>query len=197
MFRMTAVTALVLTLAATRAIAFEFFCPTDNNNDGISDDPNVVCLHMAAGDGMVTMADGKPLYVFGFSDVTGPPSEADRIDAVFKAEQPAPTITMKEGQKLYLNLSIMADGRAVFDSGVPVRASDAGSSLDSRVGHLIKTVQGSGRDWTSLALPGSGAEVTTPWRRGAAESKPPGLRASTASFCSTLCTGRKHPRSTP
>lgn len=42
----------------------------------------------------------------------------------------------------YLNLSLMADGRAVHASGLPVRASDAGSSLDSRVGHFIKTVQG-------------------------------------------------------
>ncbi len=104
---MRAVTTLLVMLMASPVEAFEFFCPTDTNDDGISDDPEVVCLHMAGGDGMITMADGTPLYVFGFSDVTGPPAEADNIDAVFKATQPAPTITLKEGQTLYLNLSIV------------------------------------------------------------------------------------------
>ena len=51
-------------------------CPGDTNNDGIPDGPapghpNVKCMHLAGGDGFVTMADGKPLYTFGFSDVTG------------------------------------------------------------------------------------------------------------------------------
>jgi hypothetical protein len=43
----------------------------------------------------------------------------------------------------YLNLSLMADGRAVHDSGLPVRTTaDAGSTVDTRVLHFVKTVQG-------------------------------------------------------
>src|SRR5512147_892636 len=61
-------------------------CPGDSDGDAIPDaagiaadprwNPKVKCMHLAAGDGMVTMADGKQLYTFGFSDVTGKlPSE--------------------------------------------------------------------------------------------------------------------------
>src|SRR5512132_1763239 len=51
-------------------------CPGDTNGDGIPDGPvaghpNVKCMHLAAGDGFITMADGKPIYTFGFKDVTG------------------------------------------------------------------------------------------------------------------------------
>jgi FtsP/CotA-like multicopper oxidase with cupredoxin domain len=52
------------------------------------------------------MADGRELYVFGFSDVTGPPADAQNIDGQLRANQPAPTIEVKEGQRLHLSLSI-------------------------------------------------------------------------------------------
>ena len=52
-------------------------CPGDTNGDGIPDvpvpgHPDVKCMHLAGGDGFVTMADRpEPMYIFGFSDVTG------------------------------------------------------------------------------------------------------------------------------
>jgi len=83
-------------------------CPGDTNGDAVPDgpfDPNVRCIHLAAGDGYVTMADGKPLYIFGFSDQTGR-LPAQIMDAgTLSANFPAPTIRLKEGQEFYLNLT--------------------------------------------------------------------------------------------
>jgi FtsP/CotA-like multicopper oxidase with cupredoxin domain len=74
----------------------------DANGDGV---PDIKCMHLAGGDGFVTMADGRPLYMFGFSDVTSVlPSEVMDVGAL-AATFPAPTITLKEGQHFYLNLS--------------------------------------------------------------------------------------------
>ena len=87
--------------------AFNIQCPADTNGDGISDDPNVVCLHLAAGDGFVNMADGtNTLYTFGFS-IVPPGTETSAIVSVatLKAEFPAPTIKVKEGQKLFLTVT--------------------------------------------------------------------------------------------
>jgi len=84
-------------------------CPPDDDGidtdgDGIVDNDNV-CMHLAAGDGFINMADGKLQYMFGFADVTGIP-EADVItQAMVGATFPAPTIRVKEGQKLYLTLT--------------------------------------------------------------------------------------------
>ena len=76
----------------------------------------VQCLHLSAGDGFATMADGTPLYVFSFSKlpVDGDPG-APGIQPVdpnlilaagtLAANIPAPTITVKEGEELYLNLT--------------------------------------------------------------------------------------------
>ena len=98
-------------------------CPGDLNSDAVPDpfllrpngtpgnrpnpdyDPNVVCIHLAAGDGFVTMADGKFQYTFGFSDLTGIHQDHAMMEGMLKAELPAPTITVKEGQKVYLTLT--------------------------------------------------------------------------------------------
>jgi len=84
-------------------------CPNDSNGDAIPDlpgaDPNIKCLHITAGDGFVNMADGKTLYAFGFSDVTGHTPDMIMDMAMLTAELPAPTITMKEGEQLYLTLT--------------------------------------------------------------------------------------------
>jgi FtsP/CotA-like multicopper oxidase with cupredoxin domain len=91
-------------------------CPGDTNGDAIPDGtvpghPNVKCMHLAGGDGFVTMADGKPLYTFGFSDVTGLlPSQVVngnglRPGGLAAANYPAPTIHLKEGQEFYLSLT--------------------------------------------------------------------------------------------
>lgn len=83
-------------------------CPGDNNGDAIPDgpaNPNLKCMHLTAGDGFITMADGYPQYMFGFSDVTGVP-EAQAIEAgLLAASFPAPTIVLKEGQEFYLTLT--------------------------------------------------------------------------------------------
>lgn len=76
--------------------------PPDLNGDGV---PDVKCVHLAAGDGFVTMADGRPQYMFGFSDVTGSlPAQVMNVGAL-SANFPAPTITLDEGQNFYLNLT--------------------------------------------------------------------------------------------
>ena len=91
-------------------------CPGDTNGDGVPDvaapgHPDVKCMHLAAGDGFITMADGKPIYTFGFSDVTGLlPSQVVNGDGarpggLAAANYPAPTIHLKEGQEFYLSLT--------------------------------------------------------------------------------------------
>jgi FtsP/CotA-like multicopper oxidase with cupredoxin domain len=73
---------------------------------GTTTNPNVICLHLAAGDGFAMMTDGYPLYTFGFSQVPMNILPSDVMAyAMFKAQLPAPTITIKEGQELYLNLT--------------------------------------------------------------------------------------------
>lgn len=64
-----------------------------------------VCMHLGAGDGFVTMADGRPLYMFGFSNITGI-SEDMAIDAgTLAATFPAPPIVLDEGDEFYLSLT--------------------------------------------------------------------------------------------
>jgi FtsP/CotA-like multicopper oxidase with cupredoxin domain len=68
---------------------------------------NVVCRHFAAGDGFQRMADGKTLYSFGFAEIplnVGDPNEVmDR--GTLAANFPAPTITAKEGDHVYLTIT--------------------------------------------------------------------------------------------
>jgi FtsP/CotA-like multicopper oxidase with cupredoxin domain len=68
-------------------------------------DPDVVCVHLAAGDGFTNMTDGKLQYIFGFADVTGTPPHEVLMKGMFAANFPSPTIKVKEGQKLYLTLT--------------------------------------------------------------------------------------------
>ncbi len=96
-------------LSATQAVAAVFVqCPGDTNGDAIPDtavDPSVKCLHLAAGDGFSTMADGKVVYGFGFANVTGV-APADVINTgLLAANFSAPTIELKEGDKFYLTLT--------------------------------------------------------------------------------------------
>ena len=71
---------------------------------------NTKCMHLSGGDGFSVMADGKQLYTFGFSNLTGTPRGTGTVDArldkgILAAQQPAPTIELKEDQKFYLTLS--------------------------------------------------------------------------------------------
>jgi FtsP/CotA-like multicopper oxidase with cupredoxin domain len=62
-------------------------------------------MHLTGGDGFVTMADGRPQYIFSFSDVTGTP-EADVMEAgMLAAAFPAPAIVVDQGKQFYLSLT--------------------------------------------------------------------------------------------
>ena len=69
-------------------------CPADTDGidtdgDGIVDN-DIVCKHLAAGDGFINMADGKLQYIFGFSDVTGVPDDQVMTQGMLAANFPAP-----------------------------------------------------------------------------------------------------------
>jgi FtsP/CotA-like multicopper oxidase with cupredoxin domain len=82
--------------------------PDGNNNDP---NANVKCMHLVAGDGFSTMADGKTQYIFGFADVTDMPAETqeekDTVIAtgILANQWPAPSIVLEEGQEFYLSLT--------------------------------------------------------------------------------------------
>ncbi len=92
-------------------------CPGDLDGDAVPDaklpngqpnpsyKPNVRCKHLAAGDGFVTMGDGRVMYMFGFSDATGMPAEHVMMEGMLAASFPAPTIVVDEGNDLYVSLS--------------------------------------------------------------------------------------------
>jgi FtsP/CotA-like multicopper oxidase with cupredoxin domain len=96
-------------LPSYAAAAIRTQCPNDNDPadtdaNGNKFDDNV-CLHLAAGDGFLKMGDGTVLYAFGFSNVTGVPNKSVMDAGMLASELPAPTIKIREGKRLYLNLS--------------------------------------------------------------------------------------------
>ena len=104
------------TLSSVNAAPF-VQCPGDTGNgpgniagDAIIDETGVEfqndkCMHLAAGDGFVKMADGRLQYMFGFSDMTGIP-QGDAIEAgILRAAYPAPTIVLDQGDEFYLSLT--------------------------------------------------------------------------------------------
>ncbi|MDJ0784064.1 MAG: multicopper oxidase domain-containing protein [Desulfosarcinaceae bacterium] len=92
-------------------------CPEDTDGidaDGDGDPANdIVCRHITGGDGFATMADGRRLYMFSFGDAddhqpldpAGPPVEETPANKALEAELPAPRITLREGQELYLTMT--------------------------------------------------------------------------------------------
>jgi len=92
-------------------------CPGDIDGDAIPDPtlkngkpnpdyrPDVECKHLGAGDGFVTMADGKRLYIFSFADLTGVPEKKAMDAGMLAASAPAPTIAVDEGDDFYLTLT--------------------------------------------------------------------------------------------
>jgi FtsP/CotA-like multicopper oxidase with cupredoxin domain len=103
----------------------------DRNEDADTTNDVPHCMHLAAGDGMVTMADGHPLYTFGFSDVTGKlPSEVMNA-GLLGANFPAPTIRLREGENVYLSLTNVGmalrpdlfDSHSIHFHGFPQAAS--------------------------------------------------------------------------
>jgi FtsP/CotA-like multicopper oxidase with cupredoxin domain len=85
-------------------------CPGDTDGDAQwtgaeVQPPNTQCIHLAAGDGFATMADGHLQYTFGFSNVTGVLPGNVMATGMLAAEIPGPTIKIKEGSNVYLTLS--------------------------------------------------------------------------------------------
>jgi FtsP/CotA-like multicopper oxidase with cupredoxin domain len=111
MRRQTGITFLVVALGfllwAPPAYPVRWDCPEDLDGDGIRDIdiPGVECMHLAAGDGLVTMGDGTQVYIFGFADVTDHPFDNLVSTATLGANFSAPTITAKEGEILYLTVT--------------------------------------------------------------------------------------------
>jgi len=115
---------LLLVFTAPIGAQVQIQCPCDRNGDGdcediVSTGPqsgrynepelaaslDVKCMHLAAGDGYITMADGRPMYMFGFADVTGVPEDMVMMEGMMAATFPSPTIVVDEGDNFYLNLT--------------------------------------------------------------------------------------------
>ncbi len=100
--RKTAVLALIsaIALAAAPATAQVMVqCPPG---------PGVTCYHLSGGDGYITMADGRPMFMFGFSDLTAIPLAQAVGEGRMAANFPAPTIVADEGDEVYLTLTNVA-----------------------------------------------------------------------------------------
>ena len=111
-----------LCLAGPAGAALEVQCPEDRDGIDADGDGNhrndIVCRHITGGDGFATMADGRRLYMFSFGNAddhqpiapargrnAGPPIEEVIVNKALKAELPAPLITLREGQELYLTMT--------------------------------------------------------------------------------------------
>lgn len=94
-------------LAGHAGAAVYVQCLGDSNGDAVPEvaDPAVACKHLGAGDGFSTMADGKVMYGFGFSDLTGVAPAAAVNTGLLGANFSAPTIDLKEGQRFFLTLT--------------------------------------------------------------------------------------------
>jgi FtsP/CotA-like multicopper oxidase with cupredoxin domain len=64
----------------------------------------VECMHLTAGDGFISMADGRTLYSFGFADVTSKPAADVMLDTL-AANFAAPSIELQQGKDFYLTLT--------------------------------------------------------------------------------------------
>ncbi len=102
---------LIFFVAATSGAEVLVQCPGDENGDAVPDpaspdyNPNVQCMHLTGGDGFAVMADGRPMYMFGFSDVTGIPEDAVMEEGILAAHWPAPQVAVDEGMEFYLSLT--------------------------------------------------------------------------------------------
>lgn len=85
----------------------------DSDGDGDPYNDNIL-VHLTAGDGFTTMADGYPQYCFGFgvrTEPTADPTDEDLAGTdtimmgMLNATFPAPTLAFREGQKVYLTLT--------------------------------------------------------------------------------------------
>jgi FtsP/CotA-like multicopper oxidase with cupredoxin domain len=81
-------------------------CPGGNNRCIQETQPdNVECMSLTGGDGFALMADGRPLYTFGFFDATGVPENQVMTAGSLAASWPAPAIIVDQGEDFYLSLT--------------------------------------------------------------------------------------------
>ncbi len=96
-------------------------CPTatvlhpNTDGDDLTREDGIICGHLVAGDGMVTMADDaqKELYIFSFAELpSGGPAENTSEYAGWVMEQgllaanaPAPTLSVDEDDEFFLTLT--------------------------------------------------------------------------------------------
>lgn len=73
-------------------------------NAGTVDAHRQVCLHVVAGDGWMVLGDGKQTYGFGFAPAEGE-DEQVMINGTSNAKFPAPTISFKEGDEVWMALT--------------------------------------------------------------------------------------------
>jgi FtsP/CotA-like multicopper oxidase with cupredoxin domain len=104
-----AAAALALGMCGTAGATVFVQCPGDTNGDANWTGsevrpPKTTCKHLTAGDGFVTMADGRKMYTFGFDDVTGTLPAAVTLNLA-RANFVAPLIELSEGDRFYLTLS--------------------------------------------------------------------------------------------
>lgn len=111
-YRFLSAGVLLLMAASPAQAEINVQCPGDTSADPDAvidmpdpNRPNVRCKHLAAGDGYITMADGRQQYIFGFKDVTGIKQSEVPATARLEMQFPAPTIAFDEGDELYLTLS--------------------------------------------------------------------------------------------
>jgi FtsP/CotA-like multicopper oxidase with cupredoxin domain len=104
---------LVLFLLGTvsAAAGVKVQCPGDTNGDaqwtgGEVQPANTACMHVVGSDGFATMADGRVMYIFSFSNGTGTLPDQVLNNAELGAQISAPLITAKEGDDFYLTLSV-------------------------------------------------------------------------------------------
>ena len=122
----TAVLMLIVSLpASAQDSSINVQCPTEtilhpdtDGNDAMREE-GIECIHLAAGDGMVTMADdmAKTQYIFSFAKLdlpgeNGAPTEASgeypgwvMDQGMLAANAPAPTISVDEDDELFLSLT--------------------------------------------------------------------------------------------
>lgn len=116
LLRILFISSFLLALAVSSKAQVTVQCRGDADGDSVPDpivngvpnpdfDPDVRCMHLAAGDGFINMADGYLQYIFGFSNVTGTAPDMVMNEAMLAAEFTAPTIAVDEGNEFYLTLT--------------------------------------------------------------------------------------------
>ena len=103
--------AIALLAAAGSQAAVVVQCPGDNDGDadwdkgGETQPVGTKCMHVSAGDGYATMADGRTLYVFSYADMTGIAPKHVMRKGTLAHMTPAPKIMLDEGDDFYLSLT--------------------------------------------------------------------------------------------